>query len=169
MYSGWGFTLDDEMNDGIGTSALVHEARVLAVVVVAHRIELERVRLGVERHALAVVPHDGRVVRVLDELHGSRRFGRRRSAAARTGSRGIRQRDIASLAAPLEHGDERQLAHAGAREVHESARLHHHRLVRERRDVCNGNKRERVRNTSHIKPALSERNKGKHGVNHHQT
>lgn len=147
---GRGFTLDDEMNDGVGTSALVHEARVLAVIVVAHGVELERVRLGVERHALAVVPHDGRVVRVLDELQRRRRFGRRRGSAA--GSRGTRRSDVAPLAAPFERRDERQLAHAGTREVHERAGLHYHRLIGERRNVCQ--QREKKECVSQVKHEL---------------
>jgi len=62
-------TLNDEVDDGVRDPPVVGQAEVLAVVPVAHRREVEGVRLRVERHPLLVVPHHHRFVGVLDQLH----------------------------------------------------------------------------------------------------
>lgn len=73
-------TLNDEVNNGVGTSAFVDQTRVLSVIVMADGEKEERVRLRVERHPVLIVPDDDRVVAVLDQFDG-RRFAVRSSAS----------------------------------------------------------------------------------------
>ena len=78
------------MDDGLGPAAVVGQANVFAVVPVAHRRQLQVVRLRVQRQPLLVAPHHHGVVGVLDQLHLGR-DGTQNGAVNKTRSLSVSQ------------------------------------------------------------------------------
>ena len=62
-------TVNYQTDDSLGHAAAVHQAGVLASVLRGDRMELERVVLQRQRHPVLMVPHDGGVAAVLEQLH----------------------------------------------------------------------------------------------------
>lgn len=112
-------TLHDQLDDFLGGGTVVDQADVLAGVLGEHRVDLQRVRVRVQRDARAVLPHRGALAHELDQLD----LG---------GARGT-----AVDAEPLHVDHDRLRADAWTLQAHVAARFYEHFFSTKVRNVCN--------------------------------
>lgn len=111
--------MHDQLDDFLGGGTVVDQADVLAGVLGEHRVDLQRVRVGVQRDARAVLPHGGALAHELDQLD----LGGARGAAVD--------------AEPLHVDDDRLRADARTLQAHVAARFYEHFFSTKVRNICN--------------------------------